>query len=332
MDLDISVVICTYNRSESLRAVLHSLEQMNVPPHLLWEVIVVDNNSKDSTQTVVKQFDGSKLHIKYVFEPAQGLSHARNRGVKESAGNIVSFIDDDVVVAQDWLLEVKNAFNQYQVACVGGKVPLRKDLIKPQWWHEDYNNAIGACDKGDRVIIADTNYLGLIGIGANLSFRRASFEKYGDFKTDLGRIGSSLLMGEEAEFCNRLRTNGELLIYYPKAVVYQCPDIDRMTKQYVRRWFFRIGEWLYLQDDLLKVNTKQVKRIFGVPRWMYKVAAKNAISFVHLYSIRRQKDAFHNMIQLITFLGYAYGSVKHGLWGKRKFSPSSTVGAYPSKD
>ncbi|MGH7233318.1 MAG: glycosyltransferase [Nitrospiraceae bacterium] len=324
MAIDFSVIICTYNRSANLKAALSSLAQMNLPGALQWEVIVIDNNSTDDTKKVVAEFARSALVVKYIFEPVQGLSHARNRGVRESNGAVLSFIDDDVVVAPDWLLEVRNAFHQYQVACVGGRVPLRKNLITPKWWHEDYDNAIGACDKGDEIIVADAEYLGLIGIGANLSFKRGAFEKHGDFRTDLGRIGASLLMGEEAEFCNRLKTNGELLIYYPKAVVYQCPDIHRMTKRYVQRWFFRIGEWLYLQDQLLKVNAeRQVKLILGVPRWMYKVAARNGLSLLYLYLRARPKDAFHEVVQFTTFLGYAYGSVKHGIIGKRKLLSQS---------
>ena len=319
MNVDISVIICTYNRSRSLSAVLQSLGQMAVPQDISWEVIVIDNNSMDDTKEVTVHFSKVAFEVKYVFESVQGLSHARNRGVEESQGNILSFIDDDVLVATDWLWEVNNAFKQYQVACVGGRVPLQGDVTKPHWWHPDYDNAVGACDKGDQVIIADANYPGLIGIGANLSFTRACFEKYGNFRTDLGRIGSSLLMGEEAEFCNRLKTHGELLMYYPNAVVYQCPSMDRMSRQYVRRWFFRIGEWLYVQDGLLKVNVDhRVKLLLGVPRWMYKVAAKNVGSLIGQYCIGRQQAAFHNAMQFTTFLGYVYGSVKHRLFQKQK--------------
>jgi GT2 family glycosyltransferase len=247
-----------------------------------------------------------------MFEPAQGLSRARNRGVKESCGNIISFIDDDVTVAQDWLFEVKQAFDVSHVACVGGKVPLRKDLAFPDWWRKEYNPSLGQYEKGDQTLILDSASRGIVGIGANLSFRRSCFEKYGDFRSDLGRIGGSVLMGEDVEFCDRLRSRGELLMHSPRAIVYQCPDVRRMTKRYVLRWFFRIGEWIFLQDESSDVaGASQVVLLCGVPRWRYKDAAQHVLLSFWKYGIGRHREGFYNLVQVTMSLGYFFGAIKH---------------------
>ncbi len=310
--MDISVVICTYNRAASLKRALESLADMKVPDEVSWEVVVVDNNSSDGTRGVVDQFLGSSLKIQYIFEPAQGLSLARNRGIKESRGHIVSFIDDDVLVAQDWLLEVKKAFDSSRVACVGGKVPLKQDLPFPDWWCKEYNPSLGQCEKGDQIFILDSASQGTVGIGANLSFRRSCFEQYGNFRSDLGRIGRSLLMGEDVEFCNRLRSHGELLMHFPRAVVYQCPDLSRVTKRYVLRWFFRIGEWIFLEDEFSRVaGALQVSLICGVPRWRYKDTTQHIFLSFWRYGTGRHREAFYNLVQVTMSLGYFFGAIKH---------------------
>ncbi len=310
--MDISVVICTYNRAATLKRALESLAEMKVPDELSWEVVVVDNNSSDGTRGVVEQFLGSSLKIRYVFELAQGLSLARNRGVKEAHGHIISFIDDDVLVAEDWLFEVKKAFDSSRVACVGGKVPLKQDLPFPDWWRKEYNPSLGQCEKGDQIFILDSASQGTVGIGANLSFRRSCFEQYGNFRSDLGRIGESVLMGEDTEFCMRLRKHGEVLMHAPQAIVYQCPDVSRMTKRYVLRWFFRIGEWMVFEDQSSKAaDALPVTLVCGVPRWRYKDAARHVLLSFWRYGTGRRKEAFYNLVQGTMSLGYFWGTIKH---------------------
>src|SRR5271154_5729585 len=92
----ISVIICTYNRSHSLGKTIESVASESLTPSLGWEILVVDNNSKDKTRQVVEGFMFRyPEQIRYIFEPKQGISYARNAGIKESRGEILAFIDDD---------------------------------------------------------------------------------------------------------------------------------------------------------------------------------------------------------------------------------------------
>ena len=96
--MDISVVICTYNRSRHLKNILNSLAEQEVPDDLVWEIVVIDNNSKDDTKDVVDEFTlKTPIPVKYFTEEKQGLSHARNRGIVESEGKYVAFTDDDAI-------------------------------------------------------------------------------------------------------------------------------------------------------------------------------------------------------------------------------------------
>jgi glycosyltransferase involved in cell wall biosynthesis len=89
----ISVCICTYNRSESLRRTLESLARQNNID--LGEVLIVDNNCTDGTAEVVESFR-ERLPIRLVTESQQGLAHARNRAAAEFRGGVLLFTDDDV--------------------------------------------------------------------------------------------------------------------------------------------------------------------------------------------------------------------------------------------
>src|SRR5271155_1594923 len=119
----ISVVVCTYNRRESLRTALGSLAQLRAPADSPWELIVVDNNSSDGTPEVVKSFGaGSSFCVQYVFETNQGQSHARNAGINAARGDIVAFTDDDVTVDSGWLCELQKVFDEFDCMGVGGRV------------------------------------------------------------------------------------------------------------------------------------------------------------------------------------------------------------------
>ena len=307
----ISIVICTYNRSESLKRTLASLAGMSCSRDLCSEIIVVDNNSKDRTRDVVEDFARtSPFHVRYVFEATTGLAHARNRGVAAASGQVVAFIDDDVLVSHNWLTEVKKGFDQYHAVCVGGKVLLSAELRKPAWWNKSYDLVLGGFDLGDSVIVGDRSGPELVGIGANLSVRRLAFSKHGLFRIDLGRSGKRLLMGEEYEFAKRLREKGEVAVYCPSALVYHCPAMERISRQYVRRWFYRFGEWSFVRA--LESPRREIT-IFGVPRWRYRSALEDFYKSVVLCLRRQSAQALFHEIQLVFFLGYFCGSLKRFL-------------------
>ena len=103
MTMKASVIICTHNRSgilrDTIRSVLNQVFALDK-----FEIVIVDINSADNTKDVVAGVAAtSPVTIKYVFENRQGLSHARNVGIKNSEGKIIAFTDDDVEAEKAWL-------------------------------------------------------------------------------------------------------------------------------------------------------------------------------------------------------------------------------------
>jgi hypothetical protein len=147
----------------------------------------------------------------------------------------------------------------------------------------------------------------MIGIGANIAFDRRMFERYGQFRTDLGRTGSSLAMGEELELLERLRANGERLVYDPAIVVQHRPDLGRMSKSYLRRWYFRFGEWRCVAE-----RESQGVRWLDVPRWHFRAVVEDGARWLHALLTRRPAEAFLHQLHVVAFGGY----VKRA-WGRR---------------
>ena len=101
--MDVSIIVCTYNRADSLRETLLALRSLRINSNRQWEVIIIDNNSKDNTRRVVEEQQSDWAQLHYEFEPLQGLSHARNFGIRSARGQIILFTDDDVLPEPDWV-------------------------------------------------------------------------------------------------------------------------------------------------------------------------------------------------------------------------------------
>lgn len=109
MSLDLTVAICTYNGATRLPAVLSRLKSQICPVSINWEVIVVDNNSTDSTAKVVKSFQQNWLRdvpLRYSFESRQGLGFARQNAIEAAKGQRIGFLDDDNLPADNWVERV----------------------------------------------------------------------------------------------------------------------------------------------------------------------------------------------------------------------------------
>ena len=108
--MQITVILCTYNRCQSLARALNSLAASILPETIEWEVLVVDNNSSDQTKAVVSDFACRHPgRFRYRFEPQQGKSYALNAGIGEARGDILAFMDDDVTVEPVWLQDLTSA-------------------------------------------------------------------------------------------------------------------------------------------------------------------------------------------------------------------------------
>lgn len=237
----ISVAICTYNRAPSLARVLHSLVGLSRNGEdLNWELIVVDNNSTDDTRAVVDGFSAA-LPVRYVFEPEQGLSAARNRALREFRGDVLLFTDDDVVVDAQWLAAYAAAVMAYpQAGYFGGRVvPFYPDG-RPSWLRDE-SEQLALIDgllvrfhlgEAVRPFQADDP----TPFGASFALRRTLIERVGEFRRDLGVTGNIPGRGEEADYLERAIAAGASGVYVGTAIVNHATDLRRLTLPYLYRY------------------------------------------------------------------------------------------------
>ena len=236
--LDVSVIVSTYNRAESLRDTIESLMSQRVDG-CSYEIILVDNNSKDQTKDIVASFNGK---VRYIFEPKQGLSYARNTGIKEAKGQVIAFTDDDVIVDSSWIDSIYRCFKETRALAVGGKIERLWNCERPEWLLDELTGPLIVQDLGPRRKKWDQKNRHMI--GANMAFNRALFEKYGFFREELGRRGDELIGGEDRELFRRLFEARIPIFYEPKAIVHHKVESERLTKEYFRKWFWDVGKTL----------------------------------------------------------------------------------------
>lgn len=239
--MKITVILCTYNRSRSLAKALESVAGSQLPRSIEWEVLVVDNNSSDQTRNIVedycRRYPG---RFRYLFEPQPGKSYALNSGIRESVGEILAFMDDDVTVEPTWLQNLTAALHDGEWAGAGGRILPERSFSPPRWLtlHGPFSlgGVLALFDRGDKPGAIDW-----APYGTNMAFRRAMFEKYGGFRTDLGPIPGSQIRGEDTEFAQRLMKAGEHVRWEPSAVVYHEVAEYRLHKRYFLQWWFDFG-------------------------------------------------------------------------------------------
>ena len=240
--MTITVILCTYNRAGRLSEALESVLASALPPGVEWEILVVDNNSTDQTRAVATEFCRRYPdRVRYLFEACQGLSNARNAGIREANGNVLVFMDDDVTVEPNWLHNLTKPLLEGSWVGAGGPIRLQRDFIPPRWLRVKGPFSMGGAlaalfDLGDTPAeLRQPPY------GTNMAYAKSMFQKYGAFRTDLGRSGDNLIGMEDTEFGERLLAAGERLWYEPSAVVYHPILQERVSKRYFLAWWFGCG-------------------------------------------------------------------------------------------
>jgi len=264
--MKISIILSTYNRCKPLTNTLQSLCKQEVDDSFDYEILVIDNNSKDQTKETVGSFAKTNSKIKYIFEPRQGISHARNTGVDQATGTIIAFIDDDVIVDNKWLMNVAICFKTFQCDGAGGRVLPIFAPQTPNWIKENPGKLAGAVvihDYGPETIRLNTSMYPFI--GANFIFTKEMFIKYGYFRTDLGPPNGTV--GEDTEFVERLIQNEKNLYYCGQALIEHPVDPKRLSLRHMAIWHIALGKY----DAFREIKTgKKFIYYFGIPRYLFK--------------------------------------------------------------
>lgn len=239
----ISVIICTYNREKYIYNVLKSIA-LGTLEHDAYEIILVDNNCTDNTRKEVDHFCNvfPQVKLRYFVETNQGLSHARNRGIRESKGDILVYVDDDATVNPDYLKTYADWFAAHpETDAAGGPIiPHYETGSEPKWMTYFIKRLLtGYLYFGDKAKpFPGENYPG----GGNAAYRSRVFEKVGLYNVQLGRNGDSLTGGEEKDIFDKMKREGMQFVYLPNAILYHSIPGYKLEADYFNRLTTGIGQ------------------------------------------------------------------------------------------
>lgn len=232
----ITVVIPSCNRADSLHVCLQALERQSLQKDL-YEVIVINDGSQDSTRAFLDRFsEETSLHLHCIHQDNQGVSAARNNGIHMARGRFIAFTDDDCIVPRDWLehIAAHMSIADGAVAGIGGpldSVVAHSDSFAARFiqYLDEFNHVPVLC----RFIIRP-RHVGLLKPDdqvpylrtANAAFRKACLLEIRGFDTDFRRPG-----GEDPDLCYRLLARGYRLSLLKDLVV------DHQTRESISAYF-----------------------------------------------------------------------------------------------
>ena len=301
-----SIVIPTFNRCAFLRITLDSLTSLRT--NLDREILVVDNRSTDATRQVVESVIKSKpaLTIRYCYEPIPGALSARHRGAFEAEGEILIFVDDDVITSPEWLDAIVETFDDPEVHLVGGKNLLKFESPPPEWINAFWER------QGGRMWCAD---LSLLDFGdeemeidpvdiwsLNYAIRRATLFELGGFHPDIVPKPYEQYQGDgETGLAWKVKARGYKVIYQPKALIHHIIPDQRVNIEYFRKRMFFYG----IFDSFTRIRANR-----GVKyEWRMQRPIPQIKRMIRMFLARFSSDPHAELKQMVRaewFKGYKF--------------------------
>jgi glycosyltransferase involved in cell wall biosynthesis len=277
-----------------ISSALESLIGQETAGEFSYDIIVIDDRSTDQTSEVVKDIARrSKIAIRYVLGEGKGISHARNRGIKESSGEWIAFFDDDQVADRSWLRELFLCASKTEALCAGGARFLRLSDRELSNLSPVCRLLLGEVDFGRELIKCQRKKSLPTG---NIFLKRSVFDTVGLFDESLTRGG------EDTELARRMQKAGLEAWYTPRAIVYHIIPPYRLKEDYLSWTSLRWG------DNFAQINFLE----WGLPKTILACIARigqvllvNTPLLLWDYLVRDEADKLGRKCLLWRAAGYA---------------------------
>jgi len=302
----LTVAVATYNRAPLLPGLFDALARQRASPGAAWEIVIVDNNSRDATRETIDRLAPTlAVPVRYIHESRQGMSHARNRAIREARGELIGILDDDVLPADDWVDTLLRLYRELDADGLGGQILPRWESPPPAWLRDDWplqeHCFALMTHPSRRQLTFPMEGAGQIW-GSNMAFRKSLFDDVGVFDTHHGRGGGKLYKGnEELRLINKALAAGKRLFYDPALVVHHRIGADRTSKAYLRKFVFDQGE-----SDVLNEAFVHSDDASTTPRWLYRRAFERLLRWLPRAAVGAA-DAFQHEREFLYDLGLMSG-------------------------
>jgi len=295
--IEISVIVCTYNRVEPLRNALNSLVRQEPESRFTFEIVVIDDGSTDRTEDAVRTIitKSPTVPIRYIHHKGVGIADARNRGVMTASGKWIAFFDDDQWAEPDWLAELYRIAVEVGVDCVGGGVVL--DL--PDSIDMELNKFCRSLLSEKRPLEGRAGFKNLLVGTGNILILRNVFERVGMFDNQMNR-------GSDRDFFWRALKMGVKMWYAPKAIVHHIIPESRLTYEHFKGLSLSIG----LSNALLRYKYKgRLRWFFALVRWVFRALARDVWILLLSYLVHNKSWHLDRKCRLWITVGYVRGSM-----------------------
>jgi glycosyltransferase involved in cell wall biosynthesis len=283
--MEFTVAIPTYNGAIRLPKVIEHLQAQVDLEGLKWEIIIVDNNSQDSTSELVNQYQENwnyPFTLRYVLEEKQGAGFARARAIVEAQGDIVGFLDDDNLPAVNWVIEAYRFLQAYPKAGaiasqIHGKFEVAPpESLKPILFY------LAITERGDNPHVYEPRRIGFPP-SAGLVVRRNAWKD--NVPTNLflvGRVGSSMLGSEDAEALFYIHKVGWEIWYNPAMEVEHIIPAWRLERNYLTSLMRGVG---LARHHLRMLLAKSWQRPFIFVVYLFSDIRKVLLYFLRYRSV-----------------------------------------------
>lgn len=277
---DLSVIIPTRNRVESLRRTLEQLKAQQTDGRFTYDIIVVDNGSTDGTRAVLDALQADfPVRLRYVYEAAPGRPFALNAGMRQADGGLLVFTDDDVLPRPGWLKAFWDCLSEEQADAAAGRIVPRWTAPRPDWLTDEVlrdlnRTGLGCLDHGGHRLRSWEGQ-DCWWVGGNLAIRRSAVERVGGYDP-------RLIRGQDSEYYERCLARGLRIVYEPAAEVEHLVGADRLTLPYLRQWRHRQGAY-----DALRLPWKASHLVTVMPLWRWRASLRVLRDWAGAWMTRR---------------------------------------------
>ena len=269
----VSVVMSTCDRAHLLESAVQRLvEQETSTPY---ELIIVDNNSRDDTSSVLAHLAQRHSRVRTASEPRPGVSFGRNKGIELARGKTIAFTDDDVLVTPNWVEVIATTLAaRPDVDCIGGRVLPVWITPPPSWATRRHWSPLALVDFGDASFYADRSRPVCL-VTANVAYRRTALDLVGGFAGEFRRC-------QDHELLLRFWNAGMRALYVPELVVLCEVPASRLTWSYHQRWHSEHGRFCAQMPSELSDGqpARPALTLFGAPAAMYRQLFNSTARFV----------------------------------------------------
>lgn len=270
-----------------------------------YDVLVVDNNSSDSTAAVCADYAKKCRNMRYVIEEKQGLSHARNRGCAEVDTEYLAYLDDDTIVPAEYLSNVIGVILRFSPEIMGGPIYPFYTSSKPFWFKDRYEIRKNAEQSGFSLRCSIS--------GGNFIIRKSILEGLGMFDPAYGMVGNKLRLSEERKVLEEYRNvipESEQKVYYALecGIKHHVPK-SKMKITYLMKRSYLAGKSLSrveaqtkYENDPKKVVLRNKLGLFGRKLWAIPrhIKHKGVLGIDCIAGLMFLSVAFGQLVGLVT--------------------------------